>query len=36
MNYHQVFQWDRDREYGFILQVAGEPLQLEEFYDPSR
>ena len=36
MNYHQVFQWDRDREYGFILQVAGEPLQPEEFYDPSR
>lgn len=36
MNYQNFFGWEPDREYGFILQIAGAPLSEDDFYTPSR
>lgn len=36
MNYQKVFDWEANREYGFILQISGEPVSPENYYDPAR
>ena len=36
MNYQKYFEWEPDREYGFILQITGEPVPEDQHYTPAR